>query len=549
MKWQLQSDRVAKSQSELISILLENRGIEAEDNFFRPQSPMSFSLEELGFDLKEVEKTIKRIKEAIEKQEKVVIFADYDSDGINASTILYEALKVLGLEAVVFIPNRLKHGYGLSIKALQDLFKQEQQIDLIITVDNGIVAHPAMEFLEEKEIDVIITDHHQKDGVKLKAISIFHSTKICGAAVAWFLAREILGSENKAVLENLLELAAIATVTDLMPLLSYNRSILYFGLRSLKKTQRIGLQELMKVAKIDNNRLTSFSLGFGIGPRINATGRLAEGIEAFKLLSSDNREDAEQKAIEIDQLNANRKNMTFDLVDQAKIDLDQTKDERIIIIDSLEYHEGIIGLIAGRLTEEYSKPSIVLSRGEKISKASARSLAGFNITEFIRQFKDDLIDVGGHPLAAGFSMETKNLDKVKKAMFALAAKELEGVNLEPTLEADCLLPASLLNLSVAKELEKFAPFGFGNSKAIFQVNQLKIKNYKLMGAKQDHLKLFVTVDGSEQEYQLIAWGGAGFLEEVKIGDTCQALVNLGINNWRNRENLQLILKDIKKATD
>ena len=432
---------------------------------------------------------------------------------------------------------------------MRDLFQQEKQIDLIITVDNGIVAHPALEFLFEKGIDILITDHHQKDGANLKALAVFHSTKICGAAVAWFLAREILGVEKKQFLENLLELAAIATVTDLMPLLSYNRSILYFGLRSLKRTERLGLRSLMKVAQIDSKKLTSFSLGFGIGPRINATGRLAEGIEAFRLLTSKDFQEAEEKAIEIDKLNADRKDMTFDLVDQAKIDLDQIKDEKIIIIDSLEYHEGIIGLIAGKLTEEYSKPSIVISRGEKISKASARSLAGFNITEFIRQFKDDLIDVGGHPLAAGFSLETKNLDKVKKEMFLAASQELEGVNLEATLEADCLLPHFLLSLDLVKELEKFAPFGFGNSKAVFQLNQVNIKNYKLMGAKQDHLKLFVSLGDLETEFEMIAWRGASFLEKIKIGDTCQALVSLTINNWRNKETLQLVLEDIKKATD
>ena len=549
MKWQLESEQIAKNQKELISILLENRGIKEDGEFFKPRSPMSFTLEELGFDLKEVKKTNSRIETAISNQEKVVIFADYDADGITASTILYEALKDRGLESIVFIPNRLKHGYGLSVKALRDLFQAEKSIDLIITVDNGIVAHPALEFLVEKEIDVIISDHHQKDGQQLKALSVFHSTKVCGAAVSWFLAREILGKERKALLENLLELAAIATVTDLMPLLSYNRSILYFGLRSLKRTKRIGLQALLKVTQMDPNKLTSFSLGFGIGPRINATGRLAEGIEAFRLLSSDNSEKAEKKAIEIDQLNANRKDMTFDLVDQAKIDLDEIKDEQIIIIDSLEYHEGIIGLIAGKLTEEYSKPSIVISRGEKISKASARSLAGFNITEFIRQFKDDLIDVGGHPMAAGFSLETKNLEKLKKEMFALASKKLAGVNLEPSIEADCILPVSLLNLNLAKELEKFAPFGFGNSKAVFKLDQVKIKNYKLMGANQDHLKLFVSVGDIDEEFQIIAWGGADFLDQIKIGDNCQALVSLGINNWRNRESLQLFLKDIKKATD
>ena len=549
MKWQLESEQIAKNQKELISILLDNRGIKEDSEFFRPRSPMSFSLEELGFDLKEVEKTISRVEEAIKNQEKVVIFADYDADGITASTILYEALKERNLEAIVFIPNRLKHGYGLSVKALRDLFQQEKNIDLIITVDNGIVAHPALEFLAEKRIDVIISDHHQKDGQKLKALSVFHSTKVCGAAVSWFLSREILGKENKDLLENLLELAAIATVTDLMPLLSYNRSILYFGLRSLKKSKRIGLQALLKVTQMDPNKLTSFSLGFGIGPRINATGRLAEGIEAFKLLSSNNLEEAEKKAIEIDKLNADRKDMTFDLVDQAKIDLDEIKGEQIIIIDSLEYHEGIIGLIAGKLTEEYSKPSIVISRGEKISKASARSLAGFNITEFIRQFKDQLIDVGGHPMAAGFSLETKNLEKVKKEMFILANKKLAGVNLEPSIEADCILPASLLNLNLAKELEKFAPFGFGNSKPVFKLDQVKINNYKLMGANQDHLKLFVSVGDLVEEFQIIAWGGSAFLDQVKIGDNCDVLVSLGVNSWRNRESLQLFLKDIKKATD
>jgi single-stranded-DNA-specific exonuclease len=547
MKWQLLSSKKAKNTDELIKILLKNREIQSDSDFFRPRSPMTFSLEELGFDQVEVEKTLKRIRKAIANQEKVVIFADYDADGITASTILYEALKKAGLEAIVFIPNRLKHGYGLSVKALQDFFSHQEKVDLVITVDNGIVAHPALEFLAEKGIDVIISDHHQKDGQDLKALAVFHSTAICGAAVAWFLAREILGDTEKAYLENLLELAAIATVTDLMPLLGFNRSILYFGLRSMKKTKRIGLQALFKVTQIDPKKLNSFSLGFGIGPRINATGRLAEGIEAFKLLSSESLEQAEKLATEIDQLNADRKDMTFELVDQAKIDLEKIKDEKIIILDSLDYHEGIIGLIAGRLTEEYAKPSIVISKGETISKASARSLAGFNITKFIRQFKKDLIDVGGHTLAAGFSLETKNLEKVKAAMFSKARLELADLDLEKTVEADCLVTKDLLNLKLIDELEKFEPFGFGNSKPVFQTEKFIIRNYRLMGANQDHLKLTIQFERDSQEFTLIAWGGAELLENFKIGDQAEALVNLGVNVWKNRKYLQLLLKDMRKV--
>ncbi len=546
MKWHIQSPQIPGNSVELEKILLENRSIQDVDDFFKGKSPFKISIEELGIKQAALSKIKKRLARAKEKQEKIVIFGDYDADGISATAVLWQVLHDQGYQVLPFIPNRLKHGYGLSVKALNDLMIKEPEISLVLTVDNGIVAHKALDFLAQKNIDVIVSDHHQSDGKAINALAVFHSSQVCGCAVAWFLARELSTEAQKKLLIDLLGLVAIATVTDLMPLLSLNRSLLMYGLAVLRANQNLGLKRLFSKASIDVSKIDAYTLGFQVGPRINAMGRLADGMDALRLLCTKNEKKADELSDLLQNTNEDRQNLTFDSIGQAEKIISEEKDQTLIFLSSKEYHEGIIGLIAGKMTEKFSKPSIVVSVGEEVSKASARSLADFNITQFIRLFKKDLLEVGGHPLAAGFALETSKIELVKKAMQSKANELLTGKCLEKTLEVETVLPTNLLTVKTIKLIDKFAPFGLANSKPIFVLEKALIKNYKLLGREQEHLKLTIVFDDSEQEYELLAWGQASKLSEFQINGYFDLAVTLELNVYRDLEKMQLVLRDFKK---
>jgi single-stranded-DNA-specific exonuclease len=545
MKWHIQSPLIPKKLAELEEILLKNRSIPDRNIFFKSISPFTITIEELGIDQKELAKIKKRLKQAKKLQEKIIIFGDYDADGISATAVLWQVLHALGYQVLPFIPNRLKHGYGLSTKALRDLLKEQPDVSLIITVDNGIVAHRALDFLHHKGIEVIISDHHQSDEEAIQALAVFHSTQVCGCAVAWFLAREIAADQHKDLLSDLLALVAIATVTDLMPLLSFNRVLLVHGLMILRTNRILGLKKLLSKAAINPDKIDAYTLGFQIGPRINAMGRLANGMDALRLLCTQDEARAEQLSDLLQSTNENRQNLTFDLTNQAVTLVEQEPNEKLIFLSSAEYHEGIIGLIAGKMTEKFSRPSIVVSIGKEVSKASARSLAGFNITEFIRSFKEDLLEVGGHPLAAGFALETQKITAVKTAMQNKAQELLAEKNLEKTLEVETVLPASFLTSQTIALIDQFAPFGLANPKPIFVLENVLLKNYRLLGNKQEHLKLIITCDNQE-EYEVLAWGQAALVKQLQINERFDFAVTLELNVYRDIKKVQLVLRDFKK---
>jgi single-stranded-DNA-specific exonuclease len=557
-KWQLQSKTEVKDLEQLLKVLLKNRQVKAGEakKFFKPKPPQDWRLSDLDLSRAEFNKIQKRLKIAKEKKQKILIFGDYDSDGICASAILWEGLRFLGINSTPFIPNRQKHGYGLSIKALKDLFADKGKADLLITVDNGIVALPALKYLAKEGVDVIVTDHHQKDQSKLPVLATFHSTQICGAAVAWFLVKDLFKqAENKKLaqkkLNDLLSLVAIATVTDLMKLVGINRSLVKFGLLALQKTQRPGLLALFILAGIKKEEINSYHLGYVIGPRINAMGRLAESMEALRLLCTKNKTQAQKLANLLQNTNTERQDLTKELIDQAERLLTaKDKKAKILIVEG-NYHEGVIGLLAGRLCEKYLKPCIVLSvpkavkDQETIIKASARSLAGFNITAYLRQVEDQLLSVGGHPLAAGFSLSLKNLESVKKRLTALANKQLSKSPLQAKIKIECPIAANLLSLETALALEKFEPYGNANPRPIFLVKGVTLQNFQTLGRDAQHAKLFFKSQQLDREIIVLAWNFFEKFEELNLGQEFAVLVRVAINYWRNTSKLQISLEAIK----
>lgn len=559
-KWQLQSRTVPDTWEELLKILLKNRGIKTQDqaDFLHPTSPINVQASDLGFSSAPSHKIIERLKQAQAKQEKVAIFGDYDSDGVCASAVLWEGLDFLGIKSKPFIPNRQKHGYGLSVKALKDLFKEQGKPDLLITVDNGIVALPALEFLAQEGIETIVTDHHQASEEKLPVLALYHSTQVCGTAVAWFLVKDLfrafqVGEAGQTKLTELLSLVAIATVTDLMPLLGISRNLVAHGLRALTQTQRPGLLALCQLAGVKTSDLTAYHLGYVIGPRINAMGRLADSIEALRLLCTKNIDQAKKLANLLQDTNTDRQNLTKDSIAQAKESLlDLNEKEDILIVEG-DYHEGVIGLLAGHLVETYLKPAIVLAvnpgaNEQVVVKASARSLAGFNMTKFLRQVEDELINVGGHPMAAGFSVSLKNLPSVKKRLLLLAKEQLQGVALEPLLEADCQLSDNLITLTVAENLAILEPHGSANPRPNFYVKNWQLRNLRSFGSEQNHLRLYFKVANQEEEQIVLAWRGVEKWPDLQLNQDYELLIKIEANSWQNQSRLQLVLQAIRLAT-
>jgi single-stranded-DNA-specific exonuclease len=541
MEITLISTQLPQSIEEFRQILLENRGVADMDDFFAPIHPSKVSLEDVQIDKSQIKRAVQRIRQAIKEQQKIVIFGDYDADGICASAILWTTLNQLGLQTKPFIPHRNKHGYGISVKALEEIFEADKP-DLIITVDNGIVAHDAIKFAKKQGVEVIITDHHQPEKKLPPADIVIHSTAVSGAGVAWFLARAL----EPDLAEQLLDLVAIATIADQVPLLGINRSLAKFGIEALRITNRPGLKALFNQAGIEQQSIDSYTVGFGIAPRINAMGRISHGLDALRLLCTNNPRQAQQLALLLNQTNQERKDLTSDALEFAKSQAESWKDSQIIITYSPNYHEGVIGLIAGKLTEQFQKPAIAISLGDEVAKGSARSIKGINITEMIRLVRDDLLDVGGHAMAAGFSLESSKVEKVIARLHELVNQKIQAGELLAPIIAECQIPYSLLSEDLVKSVEDFRPFGQANQQPDVLLQNLKVLDAFAMGQNKQHLKLMVgSIETNNlQPLACIAWNMGHLQAKLEYGDELSAVGNVEINIWKNRKNLQFKLKHL-----
>lgn len=546
MKWNLLALDQVDNLKKLERVLLKNREIKSAKDFFVPLHPTELISQQIGINQTQLNQGKKRILSAIKNKEKILVFGDYDADGICATAILWTTLNHLGAKAFPFIPNREKHGYGISMAALNDILA-EGKPDLIITVDNGIVAFEPLKFLKKEKIDVILTDHHQpefKDESPIypQADSIIHSTQLCGASVAWFLAYQL---DPDFSLTNL-DLAGVATIADQVPLVEANRSFAYHGILALKQTNRAGILALAEQASISTQEIDSSKINFVIAPRINAMGRLEDGLDALRLLCTKDQLKAKQLASLLQQTNDRRKDLTYDMVKDATSGAQGWEEDKIIIVHSSDYHEGVIGLIAGRLSEKYYKPAIAISVGQDSAKASARSVSGVNIVELIRQVQDDLLAVGGHPMAAGFGVEITKLDLVIDKLKQLAFEQINADLLEPTFEVECRLDNSLINLETLDLLVKFEPFGQGNRVPIFQFDELLLVDAKPIGKQQNHLKL--TVKNEEQKFiTCLGWGKIELLQAIMPGDKISILASMQVNQFNGRKTVQLVIEDLKKT--
>ena len=531
---------------ELQKILLKNRGIISKKEVSEFLNPKLSKIipKNVGINTKELNKAIKRLKRAIKDNKKIIVYGDYDVDGITGAAILWENLRKLTDNVMPYIPDRIEEGYGISQKGIENLLIKYPDVRLIITVDNGIVADSSIAFAKKKGIDVIVTDHHVPSKERLKAYAIIHTLNLCGCAVAYIFANEILKKLKKTEIEkNYLELVALATVADLVPLNSFNRSLLKFGLEKLRNTKRPGLIELFKEAQLDPLKIDTYEIGHIIAPRINATGRIGDAMDGLRLLCTTSQKRAYKIAQDLGQTNRERQKMTIDSLEHAKLNLKNPK-QKLLFISHESYEPGIVGLIAGRLVEEFYRPSIVLSVKGEYARASARSIAGFNIIEFIREAGEFLVDAGGHPMAAGFTVETKKILKLQKVLKDLAEKKLKGNNFERTLTIDCLLPLKLINEKVYQEILELEPYGMGNPKPVFLAKDVVIDDLRMVGQDKKHMKLICSEEDCKFDAIFFKAGETSFV----IGDRVDIVYSIEENEWNGNKRLELKIKDLKRTT-
>lgn len=540
--WKFSGKKTVKKTSQdtndLVQTLLLNRGLittKQQQEFLSPLPPKDISLAKAGISLAEVKKLGQLLLKMKKAKKTTFIYGDYDADGICSTAILWEALYKAGFDILPFIPNRFMDGYGVKAARVEELLKKHPNLGLVITLDNGISAISEISKIKKKGLLVAVLDHHQKAKIYPKADVIIYDPTLCASGIAWFVARELTGKAD-----DLLELSAIGTVADQMPLVGVNRALVKFGLDKLSKTQRVGLISLFLEAKASDRTMTTYDINYIIAPRLNAAGRLGEGLDSLRLLCTKDPSKASVFAKKLDSLNSNRQKMVEESMVLAKKQLDDKA--KILIIAHSKYSEGVIGLIAGKLTEEFGLPTIVIAKGKKISKGSCRSVAGFNIIEAIRKFEKDIIGGGGHPMAAGFSIETGKIAMFTKHLLAYTNKHLTTEILTKKLSIDMQLRPRQVSKKTVSLLQQFNPVGLGNPTPSFLGRGLTVKSARLVGAGK-HLKLALDWEGL-----LIEAIGFNFpIQRVNscVGQQVDVVFSLEENTWNYQTNLQLKIKDIR----
>lgn len=523
------------SPKDLLTLLLKNRHVKKIDQFLNPPFPV-------------LPKT--NVKINIKKYKNILIYGDYDVDGITATAILWQTLNRLGYPVFPFIPDRETDGYGFRFQSFQKIQEQKNiKFDLLITVDNGVVAYKELAKVKKLNTDIIVIDHHEPDktfsGLKNICQNLIHSTEISGSALSWFVSHAL---DNTADLG----LAALGTVADCLPLVGINRSIVVHGLRSLRLNPSAGIKKLLEVSKINPTDLSAYHLGFIIGPRINAVGRLSNPTDALRLLCSSNLVQASKYAQILDRQNKDRQ-----ILQQEHIDLADKKinlNNKILFVADQTFHPGIIGLISGRLTEKYYLPSITISLNGDIAKGSCRSIPQLNIIATLREFSDLFIDLGGHPAAAGFSIKTKNIPILQKKITKFVNTKLAKLDLQSTIVVDAQMKLNAVNIKNYSAIQKLEPFGIGNPQPLFLFKNLKIVYKRVVGSHLDHLQLKLddpstptiehTPARSDETTAAIAFKKGNLDEKLKIGDSVDIIASLSSNTWNNVTTPQLMVREI-----
>lgn len=536
--------------------ILVNRNILSEAEIKRFLNP---SLEYMHdpFLMKDMDLAVDRILEAIDAGEKIVVYGDYDVDGVTSSYILSTFLEKAGGCVECYIPNRFQEGYGLNKQAIEAL--SESETSLIVTVDCGITSIEEVEYARQLGIDMVITDHHQcKENIP-EAVAVINPHRedceypfkeLCGAGVAFKLCYAInmtLGMEDENILE-LMEIAAIGTVADIVQLRDENRIIVNNGLARIRNTQNIGLQALMKVAGIDCTKINSYTIGFGIGPRINAAGRIESASEGLKLLKSTDMQEATKIATELNNLNMERQAIEKRILEEA-IEMIESTDYldkyKVIVLEGKDWHSGVVGIVASRIVERYYLPTILLCNEGDMSKGSARSIEGFDMFGMLQKADEEIHieKFGGHYHAAGLTIDSTKVDTLREKLSSYAENEMKEEDFIPKVYIDYSLKTDDISLQTHQDLSVLEPFGMGNPKPCFQFNDALIYNIRKLGASGDTLKITLQKDG--QLIETIGFKKGYLADSLEKGAHVDICCTVDKNEWNGNERLQLIISDIR----
>ncbi len=530
----------AEQLPEVLAPILYTRGIQTKQALQEFLYPAITSLHD-PFLLHDMERVVDRIQQALVEEEAILIYGDYDADGITSTTVLKEALELLGANVSTYLPNRFTDGYGPNRRVYEEQIKSG--IQLIITVDNGVSGHEAIAYAKSQDVDVIVTDHHELPEQLPEAYAIIHPKhpqgaypfkELAGVGVAFKLVCALL----EEVVYEALDLVAIGTVADMVSLTGENRVLVSQGINALKHTQRLGLLELLKVSQVDAAAISGETIGFSLAPRLNALGRLADANEAVTLLSTFDLEEATRLSQELDDWNTKRKGLVEEVMIEAMQQLDHTRQVNVLIGD--QWHEGVLGIVAGRIMQETAKPTIVLTRlASGAVKGSGRSIPQIDLFRLLSQWKENYISFGGHHSAIGITLDEAYIDTLVQQMDTYLAEQIQDIKGVP-LTIAASLTLSQVDLTLVDAIDRLAPFGMDNALPLFKFEQVKLEHLAAIGAKKNHLKGVMLQEGHELD--MIAFQMGDALDSLQA-DNLSFVGKLTINEWNGRKKVQLQVED------
>ena len=564
--------------------LVYNRGYHA------PEIARGFLKASIGalhdpFIMKDMDAAVKRIAKALENKEKITVYGDYDVDGVTSVTLIYLYLRSLGADVDYYIPSRAKEGYGLSKIAIDKL--AENRTQLVVTVDTGITADAEVDYAKELGIEMVITDHHECHEILPTACAVVNPHRpdcpypfkeLAGVGVIFKVAcacelQRCKGEDAESVIDRMCErfvdLVAIGTVADVMPLIDENRMIVKRGLAKIESTNRCGLAALIDAINNAGNaagekitakkrKVNAGFIGFGIAPRINAAGRIDSAEKAVALLLCENRQEAAKRAGELCEINLRRQIEENSIAEEAYakiVEKHNFENDRVIVLDADEWQQGIIGIVASRITEKYGLPSILISfdgamgdtpKSDDVGKGSGRSVKGMNLVEALDHCRDLLVRFGGHELAAGLSVTRENVDELRRQLNEYAKERLTDDLSVIRYEADLELSSDDITIQTVNEINMLEPFGVANQTPSFMVRNLTLDKVISMGAGK-HSKLMLSLDG--RSYQAVYFGMPATELDLYPGEQLDLLCQLGLNEFRGQTTLQLIVQDVRLSLD
>ncbi len=546
--------------SELLETLLEKRGVKPEEieNFLNPSYERDLHD---PFLMRDMEKSCVRIFEAMEAKEKILIYADYDCDGIPGAVILNDLFNKVGYKNFsVYIPQRNSEGYGLNKDAIKKMAQDE--VKLLITIDLGITAVAEVAQAEVEGIDVIITDHHLPQEILPRAFAILNpkvdnypEKMLCGAGVAFKLAQAFVKKYGEYFkIQNgwekwLLDMAGLATLSDMVPLLGENRAIASFGLKVFRKSPRPGLQKLLAKMNIDQRHISEDDIGFMVTPRLNAASRMDDPRRAFELLSTEDVSEAGTLATHLSKINDERKLIVSGIMRQVNkkfASIDSQEHREVIVIGDPAWRVGVLGLVAGKITDEYKKPAFVWGRDENdLIKGSCRSDGSVSVVELMTETKEHFLDFGGHELAGGFTVHNDKIHFLEEALsLSFANVKREKTEIEKTFDAKINLGE--VNMKNWREIERLAPFGFGNPKPVFLFEGVKIEKIKKFGknGSGEHLEIIFSDNSGKAKAISFFSGLESFQRPLAEGLSVNLLATFDLSRFAGREELRLRIEDI-----